>query len=269
MSAAGLNGRAPGIDRLRRRPWPTRITRWRAARAPGSSIEEVHTPATAPGLGANPAYLHTAASGGIDSRPSPGYARRGGLYQVTYHNYADRDSTYSFDRADVEVVQHLPVLRENLGPLPARAPADDARRRRHGAVLSAAVARQRQHAAGLRQLALPRPPQPADVGRVALDSEPDGARHGDLLRHRQGGESVGRPEFEGYWRTTSAWGSGSIVRWRRRCGSSWRAGAKASSWSSPGVRHFDPHLSSRLDVASRIRRQARVAPPGSCWRCSC
>ena len=77
------------------------------------SIESVHTPATAPGLGANPAYLHVVASGGIDTRPSPGYARRGALYALTYHNYADRDETYSFDRLDAEIVQHVPILREN------------------------------------------------------------------------------------------------------------------------------------------------------------
>ena len=77
------------------------------------SIEEVHTPVTAPGLGDDPTFLHTTASGGIDWRPSPGYARRGGLYEVTYHNYADRDNTYSFDRLDAELVQHIPILREN------------------------------------------------------------------------------------------------------------------------------------------------------------
>jgi hypothetical protein len=77
------------------------------------SIEEVHTPATAPGLGDNPAYVHVMASAGIDTRPSPGYARRGGLYEVTYHNYADRRDTYSFDRLDAELVKHIPILREN------------------------------------------------------------------------------------------------------------------------------------------------------------
>jgi hypothetical protein len=77
------------------------------------SIEEIHTPATAPGLGASPTFVYTSASAGIDWRPSPGYARRGGLYEVSYHNYADRDSTYSFDRMDGEVVQHVPILREN------------------------------------------------------------------------------------------------------------------------------------------------------------
>jgi hypothetical protein len=77
------------------------------------SIEEVHTPATAPGLGDNPTYLHVMATGGVDTRPSPGYARRGGYYGVAYHNYADSDDRYSFDRLDSEIVQHIPILREN------------------------------------------------------------------------------------------------------------------------------------------------------------
>ena len=76
------------------------------------STEEVFTPETAPGLGSTPTFFHSAVSGGIDSRPSPGYARRGGLYELTYHNYADRDETYSFDRVDAEIVQHVPILRE-------------------------------------------------------------------------------------------------------------------------------------------------------------
>ena len=76
------------------------------------SIEEVFTPETAPGLGVNPTYLHTFGSAGIDWRPSPGYARRGGLYQITYHNFDDQDDAYSFERIDGEIVQHIPILRE-------------------------------------------------------------------------------------------------------------------------------------------------------------
>jgi len=76
------------------------------------SIEEIFTPATAPGLGVSPKYLHTTGSAGLDSRPAPGYARRGSLVEVRYHNYADQDKTYSFDRADGEIVQHIPILRE-------------------------------------------------------------------------------------------------------------------------------------------------------------
>ena len=43
----------------------------------------------------------------------PATRGRGGLYELSYHNYADRDDTYSFDRLDAEVVQHIPILREN------------------------------------------------------------------------------------------------------------------------------------------------------------
>ena len=77
------------------------------------SIEERFTPATAPGLGADPKYLHASASAGLDWRPAGGYARRGGLYQVTYHSFSDQDSVYSFDTVEGEVVQHIPILREN------------------------------------------------------------------------------------------------------------------------------------------------------------
>ena len=53
------------------------------------------------------------ATAAIDWRPSPGYSRKGGYYGVTVHDYADRDKTYSFRRLDGELIQHLPILREN------------------------------------------------------------------------------------------------------------------------------------------------------------
>lgn len=65
------------------------------------------------GPAADPTYVHSTASAGIDWRPSAGYARRGGLYALEYHNYADSRDTFSFDRIDAEVVQHIPILREN------------------------------------------------------------------------------------------------------------------------------------------------------------
>ena len=85
---------------------------------PGSgsspSIEDVHTVETAPGLGDSPDFAHIAWIGGIDSRdPAPGYARRGGLYALAYDSYFDPDHTYTFDRLQGEIVQHVPILREN------------------------------------------------------------------------------------------------------------------------------------------------------------
>jgi hypothetical protein len=76
------------------------------------SIEEVHTPDTAPGLGASPTYVHTSGTAAIDTRSSPGYSRVGGYYGVTLHNYTDTGDEFSFDRADVELIHHVPVLRE-------------------------------------------------------------------------------------------------------------------------------------------------------------
>ncbi len=76
------------------------------------SIEDVHTGATAPGLGANPTYLHSEVAAGIDWRTSPGYSRKGGFYGLRWHDYADTDETYSFHRLDVDLVQHIPIRRE-------------------------------------------------------------------------------------------------------------------------------------------------------------
>jgi hypothetical protein len=78
------------------------------------SIETAYTTDTAPGLGANPAYLHMVWTGGLDTRwPGTGYARRGGLYSLSYDGYFDTDDTYTFDRLQAEVVHHVPLLREN------------------------------------------------------------------------------------------------------------------------------------------------------------
>jgi len=75
-------------------------------------VEDVFTPETAPGVGVDPTFVHTSAAAAFDWRPAADYARRGGLYRVGRHHYADRDSTYTFDRLDTELVQHIPILRE-------------------------------------------------------------------------------------------------------------------------------------------------------------
>ena len=76
-------------------------------------VDAVFDEATAPGVGVSPEYLHTTASLAFDSRPAADYARRGALYKIARHRYSDRDATYSFDRLDAEIVQHVPILREN------------------------------------------------------------------------------------------------------------------------------------------------------------
>jgi hypothetical protein len=104
--------------------WPTRgglkfsggveITQWsqRPGQGPASSVERIYTPVTLPGLGADVTYVHSQGTVGFDWRTSPGYSRRGGLYQVTLHDYADRNTAYGFQRLDYEAIQHVPILRE-------------------------------------------------------------------------------------------------------------------------------------------------------------
>lgn len=76
-------------------------------------VDDVFTPATAPGLGDSPDFVHGTLTAAIDTRPSPEYARRGGLYEIAFHQYTDPDGTYTFDRIESEAVQHIPLVREN------------------------------------------------------------------------------------------------------------------------------------------------------------
>jgi hypothetical protein len=77
------------------------------------SIETIYDSISAPGLGSSPAYIHSEGTAALDWRTSPGYSRRGGYYGVTFHDYTDLDETFSFQRVDGELIQHLPLLREN------------------------------------------------------------------------------------------------------------------------------------------------------------
>ena len=80
----------------------------------GTSIEQRFTPGTAPGLHATPTYVRGRLFVDVDSRPSPGYTRRGGRYRIDWSDYHETtEGQYSFRRLDVELNQAFPVLREN------------------------------------------------------------------------------------------------------------------------------------------------------------
>jgi Omp85 superfamily domain len=81
-------------------------------RGSAPTIEDIYNPITAPGLGISPTYLHTQGTVGIDWRRSAAYARSGGFYGVTLHNWADQDDVLTFSRLDADVVQHVPILRD-------------------------------------------------------------------------------------------------------------------------------------------------------------
>jgi hypothetical protein len=89
-------------------------SRWDLKSGEGTapSADEVYRPESLPGLATTTTFLHTQATVGFDSRPARAYARRGGFYGVTGHDYTDRDDALGFRQVDYEVIQHIPVLRE-------------------------------------------------------------------------------------------------------------------------------------------------------------
>jgi hypothetical protein len=90
------------------------IDDYRAQSGAGSSpsVEEVFPSTEIPGFYEDITYLHLDATAAIDWRTSPGYSRTGGMYGANIHRYQDKDDTFSFTRAELEAVQHLPILRE-------------------------------------------------------------------------------------------------------------------------------------------------------------
>lgn len=104
--------------------WPVRkllliqggveVSRWNQAAGHGdaTSVDDVYTPETLQGLDSHPTYLHTEAGVGLDSRGSPGYARRGGSYVVSFHDFHDQDGQWGFRRTDYDAIQHVPVFRD-------------------------------------------------------------------------------------------------------------------------------------------------------------
>jgi hypothetical protein len=89
-------------------------TEWdqRPGDGPAPSVETLFTPQTLPGLGADVTYIHSQTTAGFDWRPAAGYARRGGYYGVTAHDYTNTNGHFGFDEIDYEAVQHVPILRE-------------------------------------------------------------------------------------------------------------------------------------------------------------
>ena len=76
------------------------------------SIEEIFTPDAAVGLGTDSTFVRLGGTAGFDWRRSAGYTRTGGLYAATLQAWVAQDSTFSFQRLDVDLVQHIPVVRE-------------------------------------------------------------------------------------------------------------------------------------------------------------
>lgn len=89
-------------------------TEWdqRPGDGPSPSIDTLFQPQTLPGVGADVTYVHSQATAGFDWRPAAGYARRGGYYGVTAHDYTNTNGRFGFDEINYEAIQHVPILRE-------------------------------------------------------------------------------------------------------------------------------------------------------------
>ena len=66
-----------------------------------------------PGQGADATWLRTSVFAAVDTRRSPGYTNRGGLYSVSFHDYEDRGRAFGFTRTDVDLRQFVPLLQSN------------------------------------------------------------------------------------------------------------------------------------------------------------
>jgi hypothetical protein len=78
------------------------------------SVDAAFSPATAPGLGADPTYVRSQTFAAVDSRQSPGYTNSGALYRVDWSAYHQTNSgQFSFQRLDAEVNQFVPLLHTN------------------------------------------------------------------------------------------------------------------------------------------------------------
>jgi outer membrane protein assembly factor BamA len=81
-----------------------------------------------PGIDADPEYIHSFATAGIDSRAGPGFSRSGTQLQAWLHDYRQQnDGPYSFRRLDGVARQLIPILHGNwVIDLSVRASTTDA-----------------------------------------------------------------------------------------------------------------------------------------------
>lgn len=85
----------------------------RAGQGAHPSTGAVRAAAGVPGLGRDATFLQVGGSAAFDWRRSPGYTRTGGFYGAKVRAWVDPDDTFSFEQLDVDLIQHVPLLREN------------------------------------------------------------------------------------------------------------------------------------------------------------
>jgi hypothetical protein len=121
------------------------------------STIDLFSDASAPGILAQPSFLHGDVLVAADLRDHKGHPTGGGLYQVSAAVYSDRDGgTYSFRRYEADAAQFVPLgTRRWILALHARVAFSDASSG-HRAVLSPAEPGREEHAARLFRLPVSR-----------------------------------------------------------------------------------------------------------------
>ncbi len=76
------------------------------------SVEKVYTPATLPGLGAQPVYCTRRARSARLARARARLRAARRLLRRHVHDYTDTRHAYGFNQVDYEAIQHIPILRE-------------------------------------------------------------------------------------------------------------------------------------------------------------
>jgi len=79
------------------------------------TIETIFTDATAPGLRAQPHFMHDSVFAEVDMRDAQGFPRRGGFYRAAYARWDDTTlEQYNFHRFDVVGSQFISVARNSV-----------------------------------------------------------------------------------------------------------------------------------------------------------
>jgi hypothetical protein len=87
----------------------------RSAGSGNPPVDEIYSPADLPGLGQDLSLVRTFAHVEIDTRPDPGYARRGSVLRVVASQWTDLDSNgFDFRSYDLKAAQLVPLVNEHF-----------------------------------------------------------------------------------------------------------------------------------------------------------
>lgn len=85
------------------------------------SIEQIFTDGQAPGIAAQPNFLHTTFFAEIDSRDERGNPRSGGFYRSSFGIWDDQNlDAFDFRRFDLLLMQHVPLVEDKTHVLSGR-----------------------------------------------------------------------------------------------------------------------------------------------------